>query len=192
MIVVSAFDLYISNREKHLDVHDKKMNIGELIFLGLIAALLIVFIFLWIFYHPEAPPKINPNNPDLIFSKYSKRLEGFEDPDFKIVDLNKVYNNKVPSQVYTEQPVITSDDFNKMEKSLNKMVFKSTDSILKLKMNEDKCVIKENCGFRIGILTMNAKIIDKNTSLKGIETARPLFFPGDTNINNDFLLIFGK
>lgn len=68
---------------------------------------------------------------------------------------------------------------------------KTKEQILSIKLNYS-CVVKEQCGMRLGILVMNGRIGNKETPLKGTETSRDLFFNGDRNIDNDFLMIFGK
>lgn len=107
MIVTLAFDMFLSNRHYYLDVHDKKMDLGEIIFLGLCLLTLIAFLFVWIFYKTPTPPKTNPFNPQLVFSKYTKDLKGYDDPNFKIVDLDKLYQGSVPQGVYQENPLLS-------------------------------------------------------------------------------------
>lgn len=56
VLITMAFDFFLSNRAHYLDVHDKKMDIGEIVFLGLIGLTLLAFLFVWIFYKGNAPP----------------------------------------------------------------------------------------------------------------------------------------
>lgn len=44
---------------------------------------------------------------------------------------------------------------------------------------------------RMGILVMNGKINNKDTTIQGANSARKFFFPNDNNLDNDFSMIFG-
>ena len=59
--------------------------------------------FWWIFKSPAQIPRTNGSNPDGVFSKYTKNVIDFKDPDFEKVDLNKVYSNKIPTEVYFQK-----------------------------------------------------------------------------------------
>ena len=56
--------------------------------------------FWWIFKSPTHVPRTNKSNPNVVYSKYTKNVVDFQDSDFEKVDLNKVYNNKVPTEVF--------------------------------------------------------------------------------------------
>lgn len=63
---------------------------------------LIAFGFYWGFKKPYTVPRTNPQHPDVIYSKYTKNVEGFQDADFEVVDLNKVYKGQIPYTAYLQ------------------------------------------------------------------------------------------
>lgn len=72
----------------------------------------------------------------------------------------------------------------------------TVDPIVTLQHNKsavcDHTVSGHTCGFRIGILAENGKIDPQtDSSIVGPPSARKHFFPGDTNILNDFIYIYG-
>lgn len=95
-IVAIAFNIYLSDKNEYLEFQKNVSLIPGLIFAVLILLCLIAFAFYWGFKKPYYVPRTNPENPGVIYSKYTNRVVGFQDKDFKVVDLNKVYNGNIP------------------------------------------------------------------------------------------------
>ena len=60
---------------------------AELIFAILILLTIIAFGFYWGFRPDEKEIKTNPNNPDVIYSKYTNSVKGFKDNAYTTVNL---------------------------------------------------------------------------------------------------------
>lgn len=104
-VLVTIFaDIFLSDRNAYLHVKEKSMTLYEILFLTLIVLTLVAFIFVWWFHKSPETPRNNPQNPSLLYSKYSKRLQGYEDKNFTVVDLNKIYPSGIPNEVYFENP----------------------------------------------------------------------------------------
>lgn len=99
-LVAIAFDFYLSDKSEYLEFEDKKIGLAEIAFAALALLAIIGFIF-WFWFRPSFNvARTNPNNPEVIYSKYTKEVVGYEDKDFVPVDLNKVYKGNVPLGAY--------------------------------------------------------------------------------------------
>ena len=99
-LVAIACNFYLSDKSEYLEFEEKKIGLFEIIFAVLCVLCLIGFGFYWGFRPNDHKPKMNPNNPDVIKSKYTRHVTGFKDPDFEEVNLRKVYNGNVPEEAY--------------------------------------------------------------------------------------------
>ncbi len=119
VLIAIAYNFYLSDKSEYLEFETKKIGLAEIIFAALCVLALIAFGFYWGFRPSDDLPRMNPNNPDVIYSKYSKSVSGYEDNDFEVVDLNKVYGGAVPSQVYSSNPSNQDSDADKNNSSSN-------------------------------------------------------------------------
>lgn len=162
-IIAIAYNIYLSDKNEYLEFQKKVSMIPGLIFAVLILLCLIGFAFYWGFKDPYFVPKSNPANPDVIYSKYTRSVEGFKDDDFPVVDLNKVYKGNVPYQVYLENDPFQASQqgFNQVNGEFSGMTtaakMHTGNAILTLKDNPQVCN-DATCGFRIGILAQNANM----------------------------------
>lgn len=101
-IVAIAFNIYLADKNDYLELQKKVSILPGIIFAAFIVLTLLAFMFWWLFKSPTSVPRTNQSNPNVIYSKYTKNVVGFEDSNYKKVDLNKVYNNKVPTEVYLQ------------------------------------------------------------------------------------------
>lgn len=101
-IAAIAYNIYLADKNEYLEFQKKVSIWPALIFAALILACLIAFLFYCLFRPAHAVPRTNPNNPDVIYSKYTKNVQGFQDSNFQVVDLNKVYGGKVPYTAYMQ------------------------------------------------------------------------------------------
>lgn len=102
-LVAIAYNIYLADKSDYLEFRKKVSILPALIFAVLIILTLIAFAFYWGFKKPFNVPRTNPNNPDVIYSKYSSSVKGFNDKNFEVVDLEKVYGGNVPTEVYLQE-----------------------------------------------------------------------------------------
>ena len=101
-LVAIAFNFYLSDKSEYLEFDDKNIGLGEIVFAVLALLAIIAFIF-WFWFRPSYNvARTNPNNPDVIYSKYTKEVVDYVDKDFIPVDLQKVYKQNVPLGVYVQ------------------------------------------------------------------------------------------
>lgn len=191
-LVAIAFNFYLADKSEYLEFEDKKIGLAEIIFAVCCLLALIAFGFYWGFADRPTLPRSNENNPDIIYSKYTQKIQGYNDSNFTPVDLNKVYGGNVPKNAYASGP--TED--NKVNTQAGdydqkKIEMATKNNILTAKVNDANCPTnKADCGLRIGILCVNGRLSSVPSDISGSENARTLFF-NDTNIKNDFKLIKG-
>lgn len=71
-LVAIAFNFYLSDKSEYLEFEDKKIGLAEIIFAALCVLAVIAFVF-WFWFRPSySIARTNPNNPDVIYSKYTK------------------------------------------------------------------------------------------------------------------------
>lgn len=72
VLIAITFNFYLSDKSEYLEFEDKKRGLAEIIFAILCILAIIGFIF-WFWFRPSYNiPRTNPNNPDVIYSKYTK------------------------------------------------------------------------------------------------------------------------
>jgi len=79
-----------------MEYNEGRSNLPELAFFALCILALLIFGIYWFFRPTDKVPRSNPNNPNVVYSKYTQSVTGLDDDRFKIVDLNKVYGGSVP------------------------------------------------------------------------------------------------
>lgn len=99
-LVAIAFNIYLSDKSEYLEFEKKVSAMPGIIFAALVIIALIVFAFIWFFKDSYGAPRTNPSNPDVIYSKYTNNIKDFNDDDFEVVNLEKVYKGKIPYEVY--------------------------------------------------------------------------------------------
>lgn len=195
-----AFNFYLADKSEYLEFQDSGIGLPELLFaVGCILAL-IAFAFYWFFRPKDKVPRSNPNNPDVVYSKYTQQIQGLKDENYEVVDLNKIYGGSVPTSAYSNSgyasnnsPLSSSQNQQaqaQMSSSLRKMA--TGDQIMTVKLNENLCTaFSSTCGMRIGVLAINGKLSIPPSKIRGNPLARSTFF-NDSQINNDFQLLYGK
>ena len=203
ILVAVAFNLYLSDPSEYLEFADKKFGLFELVFLVLCLLTIIAFAFYWGFRPADQEMKLNANNPDVVKSGYLGHVEGYSQEGFTVVDMNKVYNGKIPASTFGNGELHTSASAQANKGGINNGIdtstvnesnwFRTKNQILTLTEDQGKCTGMKKCGFRIGILAINGKFQNYSSTNKnlGSEQARTHFF-NDGNANNDFLLLFGS
>lgn len=73
-LIAIAFNFYLGDKSDYLEFADKKMGLGELLFAVCIILAIIAFGFYWGFRPSDKVPRTNPNNPDVIYSKYTNSV----------------------------------------------------------------------------------------------------------------------
>lgn len=99
-LVAIAYNIYLSDKSEYLEFEKNVSAMPGIIFAALVIIALIVFAFIWYFKDSYGIPRTNPSNPDVIYSKYTNNIKDFKDDDFEVVNLEKVYNGKIPYEVY--------------------------------------------------------------------------------------------
>lgn len=169
-------NFYLGDTKEYLSDFDKSLGIIELAMLGAAVLALIAFAF-WFGFRPKDP--LYAQNPYLP-SANDKGV--YTDEKFTPVDLNKVYNGKVPDSASYPVPQApnTLDEFPTVN---------SQNSILSI---TSKNAAPATAGIQAAILATNGKLSDpSDPNLAGNANARTLFFD-DKNSNSDFLLLSGK
>lgn len=191
ILVAIAFNLYLSDPSEYLDFADKKFGLFELVFLVLIILLLIAFGFYFGFRKNKPGPRENKFNPEVVRSKYLQKITGYTDNEFDPVDLERVYKGKVPVNAFSSTGGSSEVDIGTDADA--RATMRTKNSVLTLATDPALCPQDVPCGFRIGILAVNGRLINapKDSRIVGSSEARPLFFD-DSNINNDFILLFGS
>lgn len=191
ILVAIAFNMYLSDPSEYLDFADKKFGLFELLFIVGCVICLIVFGFYWGFRKDKLGPGENSFNPEVMRTKYLGKISGYTDKDFEPVNLNKVYGGNVPANAFTADGGSASTDDGASSDANAAM--RTANNVLTLKLEPTLCPANEVCGFRVGVLAINAKIVNapQSSKLVGSSEARPLFFD-DANSANDFLLLFGS
>ena len=72
------------------------MGLYEIIFAALCVLAVIGFCLYWIWRPKDNLIRLNTSNPDVMKNKYTNGIGKAYDSDFKVVDLNKVYNGNIP------------------------------------------------------------------------------------------------
>lgn len=81
-LVAIAYNIYLADKSEYLEFEKNVSAVPGIAFAGLAVVTLIVFGFYWGFKGPFNVPRTNPANPDVIYSKYTKNVTGFNDKDF--------------------------------------------------------------------------------------------------------------
>lgn len=101
-LVAIACNFFLSDKSEYLSIPDKKMGLYEIIFAILCVLTVIGFCLYWIWRPKDNLIRLNPYNPDVIKNKYSNSIGDIYDKDFKVVDLNKIYNGNIPLEARYE------------------------------------------------------------------------------------------
>lgn len=166
------FDFYLSEQELRIDTLEKKFGNTEIIAMGILLLLIIVFSIWLIFFKNK--DKIQQNPSAYTYQQISDK--GIEDPEYTVVP------DQLLKYFSTDQNLCYNYDLSTMPKAV---------------IDPSVSCGGNNCGFRVAILAGNTKIIKPIQAggiTEGPKNARnlPVFFPADHNSNNAFLLIKGS
>ena len=194
VIIAIAANYYLSDTSEYLEFSDKGFGIYELLFVIGIILCIIAFGFYWGFGLKKAIAgqtcTQNKNSP-VINRDLLGNVVSFDDPNFKSVNLNKVYNGAVPQSAYLQGAIRNTDPSAPITLTSSSFDLKTQNNIITLNGNESVCN-NPQCGWRLGVLVTNGKIVNGfDTNLVGTPDARSLFF-NDQNSNSDFVLLKGK
>ena len=107
-LIAIAYNFYLADKSEYLEIKEHHNNMPELLFAVLCIIALIAFAFYWGFRPNDKVPRSNPNNPDVVYTKYTNEVTGVSDNDYEIVDLHKIYGGSVPAGAYTSNPMPSS------------------------------------------------------------------------------------
>lgn len=190
VIIAIAANFYLSDTSEYLEFTDKKFGIFELLFVIGCVLCLIAFGFYWGFRPADKICRQNPNTPAINRDQFGN-IVSFNDPNFKAVDLNKVYNGAVPPSAYIQGAVRYTDPSVPVTLAQQAFDLSTANNIVTLNGKTDGCG-SLNCGWRMGVLVTNGKIVNNfGSDITGASTARTLFFD-DKNSNDDFVLLKGS
>jgi hypothetical protein len=194
VIIAIAANYYLSDTSEYLEFSDKGFGVYELLFVVGIILCIIAFGLYWGFGHKKALnsqtcPQ-NKNNP-LINRDVYGNIVSFDDPNFKSVNLNKVYGGNVPQSAYLQGAIRNTDPSSPITLTSTAFDLQTQNNIVTLNGNEALCN-NANCGWRLGVLVTNGKIVNGfDTTLVGSPESRGMFF-NDQNSNSDFVLLKGS
>ncbi len=194
VLIAICYNFYLADKSEYLEFSDEESNLPAMIFAALCVLALIIFAFWWGFRPSDKVPRSNPNNPDVVYSKYTQGVTGLKDEKFEVVDLHKVYGGSIPTSAYTSNPAPVSGNVGGQGVN-NQALANQTSNIRKLTTGEKIMTVKLNrnlctayaatCGMRIGVLAINGKLSQPPSKIRGNSLARSTFY-NDSNINNDF------
>ena len=104
VLVVICYNFYLADKSEYLEYTNESgstLNMLALVFCVFCLLALVAFGFYWGFRPKDKVPRSNPNNPDVVYSKYTNGVTGFKDDKYEVVDLHKVYGGNVPTNAYT-------------------------------------------------------------------------------------------
>ena len=73
-LIAIAFNFFLGDKSDYLEFNEKRMGLAELLFAVCIVLAIIAFGFYWGFRPSDKVPKTNPNNPDVVYSKYTNSV----------------------------------------------------------------------------------------------------------------------
>ena len=191
ILIVIATNYYLSDRSEYLEFADKKFGIFELLFVIGIVLAIVGFAFWWGFKPATFYPRQNTTHPTAITNSFGS-INGYTDPNFTAVDLNKIYGENVPPSVYIQGAQRSLDPNQDATVTSEASRFSTGNNVVTFKINPANCSNANTCGFRVGILAVNGKFDTyTGTSVLGTTAARNIFFD-DSQLHNDFLFVFGK
>lgn len=194
VIVAIAANYYLSDTSEYLEFSDKGFGVYELLFVVGIVLCAIAFGFYWGFglkpvLDAQSCPQ-NKNSPVINRDVYGN-VVSFDDPNFKSVNLNKVYQGSVPQSAYLQGAIRNTDPSSPITLTSTAFDLKTNNNVVTLNGNEASCGSAQ-CGWRLGVLATNGKIVNGfDTNQVGTPAARGLFF-NDQNANSDFVLLKGR
>lgn len=195
VIVAIAANYYLSDTSEYLEFSDKGFGIYELLFvIGIILAV-IGFGFYWGFGLQGALDSQtcaqNVNNPVIHRDSFGN-IESYSDPNFQSVNLNKVYKGNVPQSAYLQGAIRNTDPAVPITLTSTPVALHTANNVATLNGNESACALGANCGWRLGVLATNGKILSSaGSNLVGTPNGRSIYF-NDENSNSDFLLLKGS
>jgi len=200
VLVAIAYNFYLADKSEYLEFSENRSAGILWAFAGLCLIALIAFGIYWCFRPKDKVPRSNPNNPDVVYSKYTNGVTGLKDDKFEVVDLHKVYGGSVPAGAYTSNPLPQSGNSAvapgsnpqvQASQTSNLQKMRTGNQIMTVKLNRNLCkAFASTCGMRIGVLAENGKLSVPPSKIRGNSLARKNFFD-DNYINNDFQLVYG-